>query len=43
MRKKEVLPIATTQMELEWVEHMMGEANHTKKDKHYMIALICRI
>ena len=37
----EVLPLATTWMELEGI--MLSEISQMEKDKHYMLILICGI
>jgi len=37
IKKKEILPFATTQMNLEGA--MLSEINQTQKDKHWMISL----
>ena len=39
IKKKEILPSATTQMDLEGI--MLSEISQTEKDKHHMISLIC--
>ena len=41
MRKKEVLPFVTTQMELEGI--MLSEVSQIEKDKYCMISLVCKI
>ena len=41
MRKKEILPFATTWIDLEGI--MLSEINPTEKDKYFMISLICGI
>ena len=41
IRKKEILPFATTWIDLEGI--MLSEINPTEKDKYFMISLICRI
>ena len=41
MRKKEILPLVTTWMDLEDI--MLSEISHTKKDKYCIVLLICRI
>ena len=40
-KKNEILPFATTRMDLEGV--MRSEISQTEKDKYCMISLICRI
>ena len=40
-KKNEILPFATTWMDLEIIR--LSEIRHTEKDKYYMIAFICRI
>ena len=40
-RKKELIPFATTWMELESIR--LSEINQTEKDKYYVISLTCRI
>ena len=37
--KKQILPFATTWMELEGI--MLSELSQAEKDKHQMISLIC--
>ncbi len=39
MRKKDILPFATTWMDLECM--MLSKINQTEKDKYCMISLIC--
>ena len=41
MRKKEILPFATTWIDLE--DTVLSEISHTEKDKHCMPTLICGI
>ena len=41
MRKKDILPFATTWIDLE--DTVLSEISHTEKDKHCMITLICGI
>ena len=41
MRKKKILPFATTWMDLEGI--MLREINYTEKEKYHMISLICGI
>ena len=41
MRKKEILPFATTWMALEGV--MLSEINQTEKDKYSMMSILCGI
>ena len=41
IKKNEILPFATTWMDLEDI--MLGEVNQTEKDKYCMILLICGI
>ena len=41
MRKENILPFATTWMDFDHI--MLREVNQAKKDKYYMISLICRI
>ena len=41
MRKKEILPFATTWMDLEGI--MLSEISHTEKDKYCMVSLTCGI
>ena len=41
IKKNEILPFATTWMDLEHV--MLSEISQSEKDKYYMISLICRI
>ena len=38
LKKKEILPVVTTQMNLEGI--MLSEISQTEKDKYYMISLI---
>ena len=40
IRKKQILPFATTWMEL---EGMLSEISQAKKDKYQMISLICGV
>ena len=40
-RKKEILPFATIQMDLEGI--MLSEISQAKKDKYFMISLTCGI
>ena len=40
-KKKEIMPFATTWMDLEVV--ILREANQKEKDKYHMLSLICRI
>ena len=39
IRKKQILPFATTWMELEGI--MLSEISQVEKEKYYMISLIC--
>uniref|UniRef100_A0A671E1Q7 Uncharacterized protein n=1 Tax=Rhinolophus ferrumequinum TaxID=59479 RepID=A0A671E1Q7_RHIFE len=39
IKKKEILPFATTWMDLENI--MLSEISQTEKDKYHMISLIC--
>ena len=41
IRRKQILPFATTWMELE--DTMLGEINQVEKDKYQMTSLICRV
>ena len=41
MRKKEILPFATTRMDLEDI--LPSEISHTEKDKYSMTSLICGV
>uniref|UniRef100_A0A671DRJ4 Uncharacterized protein n=1 Tax=Rhinolophus ferrumequinum TaxID=59479 RepID=A0A671DRJ4_RHIFE len=41
IKKKEILPFATTWMDLENI--MLSEISHTEKDKYHLISLICGI
>ena len=41
IKKKKILPFATTWMDLEGI--MLSEISHTEKDKYYMISPICTI
>ena len=41
IRKKQILPVTTTWMELEGI--ILTEISQTKKDKYQMISLICGI
>ena len=41
IKKNEILPFATTWMDLEGI--MLSEISHTEKDKYCMISLICGI
>ena len=41
IRKKQILPFATTWMELEDI--MLSEMNQAEKDKYQMISLICGV
>uniref|UniRef100_A0A671F8X9 Uncharacterized protein n=1 Tax=Rhinolophus ferrumequinum TaxID=59479 RepID=A0A671F8X9_RHIFE len=41
IKKKEILPFATTWMDLENI--MLSEISQTVKDKYHMISLICGI
>ena len=41
IRKKEILPFATTSMELEDI--MLSEISQVEKDKYQMISLICGV
>ena len=41
IRKKQILPFATTCMELEGI--MLSEISQAKKDKYQMISLICGV
>ena len=40
-KKKEILPLATTWMNLKGI--MLREINQTEKDKYCMVSLICGI
>ena len=40
-KKKEILPFATTWMDLEII--ILSEVSQTEKDKYHMISLICGI
>ena len=40
-RKKQILPFATTWMELEGI--MLSEISQAEKDKYQMISLICEV
>ena len=39
VKKNEILPFATTWMELESV--MLSEISHTEKDRYHMFSLLC--
>ena len=41
MRRKQILPFATTWMELEGI--MLSEISQVEKDTHQMISLICGV
>ena len=41
IKKNEILPFATTWMELECI--MLSEISQSEKDKYHMISLICGI
>ena len=41
VRRKEILPFATTRMELEGI--MLSEISQAEKDKYQMISLICGV
>ena len=41
IKKNEILPLATTWMDLEGIT--LFELSQTKKDKYHMISLICEI
>ena len=41
IKKKDILPFATTWMELEVI--MLSEIGHSEKDKNHMTSLICGI
>jgi len=41
VRRKEILPFATTRMELEGI--MLSEMSRMEKDKHQMTSLICGV
>ena len=41
IKKNEILPFATTLMDLEGI--LLSEISQTEKDYYYMIILICRI
>ena len=41
MKKNEILPLATTWMDLEGI--MLSEISQTEKDKYFMISFICGI
>ena len=41
VKKKEILPFAKAWMELE--STILSEINQSKKDKYYVVSLICRI
>ena len=41
VRKKQILPFATTWMELEGI--MLSEISQVEKDKYQMISLICGV
>ena len=41
LRKKQILPFATTWMELEGI--MLSEISQAEKDKYQMISLICGV
>ena len=41
IKKNEILPFATTWMELEGI--MLSEIRQSEKDKYHMISLICAI
>ena len=42
LKKNEILPFATTQMDLEGII-MFSEISQIEKDKYYMLSLICGI
>ena len=41
MKKKEILPFATTWMDMEGI--MLSEISQMEKDKYYMLSFICGI
>ena len=41
IRRKQILPFATTWMEVEGI--MLSEVNQVEKDKYQMISLICGV
>ena len=41
IRRKQILPFAATQMELEGI--MLSEISQAQKDKYQMISLICGV
>ena len=41
IKRKEILPFATTWMDLEGI--MLSEISQAEKDKYHMISLICEI
>ena len=41
IRRKQILPFATTWMELEGI--MLSEISQVEKDKYHMISLICGV
>ena len=41
MRKNDILPFATTRMELEGI--MLSEVSQSEKDRYHMFSLICGI
>ena len=41
IKKNEILPFATTQIDLEGI--MLNEISQTEKDKYHMISHICEI
>jgi len=42
-RRKQILPLATTRMELEGIITMLSEISQAEKDKYQMISLICGV
>ena len=41
IKKKEILPFATTWIDLEGI--LLSEISQTEKDKYHIISLICKI
>ena len=41
IKRNEIVPFAATRMDLEII--ILSEVNQTKKDKYYMLLLICGI